>query len=70
VVVQLLDKPEQALVEILDPQTGQVTHQSTANIQDASLSAAVWSRHYAYLTISGDLYVVDLETGEIAAEWP
>jgi outer membrane protein assembly factor BamB len=70
VVVQLLDKPEQALVEILDPQTGQVTHQSTTNIQDASLSAAVWGSHYAYLTVWGDLYVVDLETGEIAPEWP
>jgi outer membrane protein assembly factor BamB len=70
VVVQLLDKPEQVLVEVLDPQTGQVTHQSTANIEDASLSAAVWSSHYAYLTVWGDLYAVDLETGEIAPEWP
>lgn len=71
VVVQLLNKPEQVLVEMLDPQTGQVTHQSTANIkQGVSLDAAVWSSHYAYLTMYGDLYAVDLETGEIALEWP
>jgi outer membrane protein assembly factor BamB len=70
VMVQILDKPEQMLVEILDPQTGQVTHQSTAEIEVASLDAIVWCSHYAYLTVWGDLYAVDLETGEIAPEWP
>ena len=70
VIVQILDKPEQVLVEMLDPQTRQVTHQSTIKIEVASLDAIVWSSHYAYLTVWGDLYAVDLETGEIAPEWP
>ncbi|MFB0535327.1 MAG: PQQ-binding-like beta-propeller repeat protein [Anaerolineae bacterium] len=70
VVIQILDEPEQVLVEMLDPQTGQVTHQSTAEIEYASLYAAVWSSHYAYLTVYGDLYAVDLETGEVALDWP
>jgi len=70
VMVQILDKPEQVLVEMLDPQNGQVTHQSTAELEHASLDAIVWSTHYAYLGVRGDLYAVDLETGEIAPEWP
>lgn len=69
-VVQVLDDPARVTAVMLDPQTGEVLHESVVEMEYASLDGA--SRHgkHIYLTLDGGLYSVDLETTEITSEWP
>lgn len=69
-LVQVLDDPARVTAVMLDPQTGEVLHESTVEIGHTSLDGASHHGKHIYLTLDGDLYSVDLETTEITSEWP
>lgn len=54
---------------VLDPETGEsraeVRHELGGN-----LDGGVWRNERAYLTIDGELHVVDLDSAEIVYTWP
>lgn len=69
-LIQTLDDPDQLLLEVLDPRTGQVLDQSAREVERASLDDVAWSGYYGYLTTDGDVYEIDLEMMALTAAWP
>ena len=69
-LIQILDDPEQVLLEVIEPQTGQLTDRTSIEVENASLDGVAWRGYCGYLTIDGDLYELDLETSTLTATWP
>lgn len=56
-------------VEALDIESGEILHQTTTPTEDNYLGAATWTHDTAYLAMY-NLYTLDLQTGELARNWP
>jgi hypothetical protein len=71
-IVQLLDgEPDYARVERLDSRTGALLSSADTELAwSHSLDGAAWGQRYGYLTLYGDVYSVDLDTGAVQAVWP
>jgi hypothetical protein len=69
-IAQVLDDPDRILVETLDVETGQVIQESSVEVEHNSLDDIVWTEQYGFLTVWGEVYTVDLESGTVEPEWP
>jgi hypothetical protein len=71
IVIQVLREPEEHIsAAMLDPQDGQVIQESELAIDVSSLDGVAWDSTYAYVTVWGDIYTVDLQTLDIKRVWP
>jgi outer membrane protein assembly factor BamB len=71
VVIQVLDNPEDHVaVAMLNPQNGDVIQESELVTDVSSLDGLAWDGAYAYVTVWGDVYTIDLDTLDIERGWP
>jgi hypothetical protein len=70
ILLQIYDDTDEITVEILDLQTGEVGESTTLELDYAYLDDIAWLRQQAFLTISGQVYAVDLQKVTITPVWP
>lgn len=67
--VQVLPAPDRILVDLLNPANGHRLRRTATPVSSAYWSGTVWSVDTAWVTI-GDLYAIDLTSGEAVLVWP
>jgi outer membrane protein assembly factor BamB len=70
ILLHLREDPDEVVVETLDLRTGQVGESTALKLDYAYLDDIAWSRQQAFLTISGQVYAVDLQEAAISPVWP